>query len=88
MPDTPEIQAVFPQQSNQKLGLGFPIVRLLTLISLSVGTFIDYRLSPYQGKSIGESSLFKQVMDALLTGDLFLVDHYYCTFAIIALLQA
>jgi hypothetical protein len=88
MPDTSENQAAFPQQSNQQPGLGFPIVRLLALISLSVGTVIDYRLSPYQGKGTGESSLFKQVMDALLTGDLLLADRYYCTFAIIALLQA
>ena len=88
MPDTPKNQAVFPQQSHQKPGLGFPIVRLLALISLATGTVIDYRLGPYQGKGTGESSLFSQVLNALLTGDLLLADRYYCTFAIIALLQA
>jgi Transposase DDE domain len=88
MPDTPKNQAVFPQQSHQKPGLGFPIVRLLALISLSTGTVIDYRLGPYQGKGTGESSLFSQVMDALSAGDLLLADRYYCTFAIVALLQA
>ena len=88
MPDTPKNQAVFPQQSHQKPGLGFPIVRMLALISLSTGTVIDYRLSPYQGKGTGEATLFSQVMNALLAGDLLLADRYYCTFAIIALLQA
>ena len=88
MPDTPKNQAVFPQQSHQKPGLGFPIVRMLALISLSTGTIIDYRLSPYQGKGTGEATLFSQVMNALLAGDLLLADRYYCTFAIIALLQA
>jgi hypothetical protein len=88
MPDTPKNQAVFPQQSHQKPGLGFPIVRLLALISLSTGTVITYRLGPYQGKGTGESSLFSQVLNALLTGDLLLADRYYCTFAIIALLKA
>jgi hypothetical protein len=88
MPDTPKNQAVFPQQSNQQPGLGFPIARLLALISLTTGTIIDYRLGPYQGKGTGETSLFSQVLNSLLTGDLLLADRYYCTFAIIALLQA
>jgi hypothetical protein len=88
MPDTPKNQAVFPQQSNQKPGLGFPIVRLLALISLATGVIIDYRHGPYQGKGTGETSLFSQMFNALLTGDLLLADRYYCTFAIIALLQA
>src|SRR5450631_1801350 len=34
MPDTPEIQADFPQPDSQKPGLGFPIARLVVLISL------------------------------------------------------
>jgi len=88
MPDTPKNQAVYPQQSNQKPGLGFPIVRLLALISLATGVIIDYRHSPYQGKGTGETSLFSQMLSSLLTGDLLLADRYYCTFAIIALLQA
>jgi hypothetical protein len=78
----------FPQQSNQKPGLGFPIVRLLALISLTTGTVIDYHLSAYQGKGTGETSLFSQALNALLTGDLLLADRYYCTFAIITLLHA
>ena len=88
MPDTPKNQAVFPQQSKQKPGLGFPIARLLALISLTTGTIIDYRLGAYQGKGTGETSLFSQMLNSLLTGDLLLADRYYCTFAIIAILQA
>jgi len=34
MPDTPENQATFPQQTCQKPGLDFPIVRIVGLISL------------------------------------------------------
>jgi hypothetical protein len=88
MPDTPKNQAIFPQQSNQKPGLGFPIARLLALISLATGAIIDYRLGAYQGKGTGETSLFSLMLNSLLTGDLLLADRYYCTFAIIALLQA
>ena len=88
MPDTPKNQAVFPQQSNQKPGLGFPIARLVALISLATGAVIDYRMGAYQGKGTGETSLFSQMLNMLLTGDLLLGDRYYCTFAIIALMQA
>ena len=88
MPDTPENKAVFPQQSNQKPGLGCPIVRIVALISLAAGTVLNYSLGPYQGKQTGESSLFSQLLNALSMGDLLMADRYYCTFAIIALLQA
>jgi hypothetical protein len=88
MPDTADNQKDFPQQTHQKPGLGFPIARMVGLISLTAGTLLDFRLSPYQGKGSGETSLFAQLMSSLNPGDLLLADRYYCTFAIIALLQA
>jgi len=36
MPDTSDNQKTYPQQSAQKPGLGFPIVRLVGLLSLAV----------------------------------------------------
>ncbi len=59
MPDTPENQATFPQQTCQKPGLGFPIVRIVGLISLSVGSVLSYATGSYQGKGSGEASLFR-----------------------------
>jgi hypothetical protein len=88
MPDTADNQAVFPQQSNQKPGLGFPIARMVALISLAAGTLMDYRLGAYQGKGTGETSLLSELLGHLSGGDLLLADRYYCTFAMIALLQA
>ena len=44
MPDTPENQVRFPQQSNQKPGLGFRITRIVGLISLSVGSVVSYSM--------------------------------------------
>src|SRR5664279_3114610 len=61
MPDTPENQADFPQLDSQKPGLGFPIARRVVLISLAVGTVIDYSLGAYQGKGSGETSLLSQL---------------------------
>ena len=87
MPDTPENQAVYPQQSNQKPGLGFPITRIVGLISLSVGSVVSYSMGPYQGKGSGETSLFGQMINEIAKHDLLLADRYYCTWAIIALMM-
>jgi hypothetical protein len=86
MPDTPDNQAHFPQQRNQKPGIGFPITRIVVLISLGAGTILDFALGPYQGKGSGETSLFSRMLDSLKPGDLLLADRYYCTYAIIALM--
>ena len=88
MPDIPENQAVFPQPSHQKPGLGFPMARIVALSSLATGSIINYNLGPCQGKQTGESSLFSQLINCLSLGDLSMADRYYCTFAIIALSQA
>ena len=87
MPDTEANQNAFPQQSSQKPGLGFPIARVVGLISLGAGSVIDYIAGPYQGKGSGESSLFSQLIAALCPGELLLADRYYCTYAIVALLM-
>lgn len=84
MPDTPANQAQFPQSRSQKRGLGFPIARLVGVMSLSSGAMVDYSLGPYRGKKTGELSLLAQQLDALQLGDLLLGDRYYCTYALIA----
>lgn len=84
MPDTPANQAQFPQSRSQKSGLGFPIARLVGVMSLSSGAMVDYALGPYRGKKTGELSLLAQQLDALSLGDLLLGDRYYCTYALIA----
>ncbi len=87
MPDTESNQQTFPQQSVQKAGLGFPIVRLVGLLSLATGACTDYVLAPFQGKGNGETSLFTQLIGTLKTDDLLIADRFYTTFAIMALLQ-
>jgi len=69
MPDTPKNQADFPQLKSQKPGLGFPIARMVVLISLAAGTVIDYSLGAYQGKGTGETSLFSQLLGSLSLRD-------------------
>jgi hypothetical protein len=69
LPDTEGNQKEFPQQKNQKPGLGFPIIRICAVISLATGTLVDYALGPYQGKGTGETSLFSRLMGSLMKDD-------------------
>lgn len=84
MADTPANQAQFAQPRSQRAGVGFPIARLVGVMSLSSGAVVDYALGPYRGKKTGELSLFAEQCAALSLGDLLLGDRYYCTYALIA----
>jgi hypothetical protein len=53
MPDTRENQAAYPQSSRQAPGLGFPMVRILVIFSLAVGTVLDAAVGPYRGLNGG-----------------------------------
>lgn len=86
MPDTEDNQATYPQQSTQKPGLGFPILRMVGLLSFTSKSCLDYETAPYKGKGTGETSLFSRLISSLNKNDLLLGDRYYATFAIMCLL--
>ena len=52
--DTPENQAAYPQAKTQAPGVGFPILRILVVFSLAVGTVLEAAVGPYQGKLTSE----------------------------------
>ena len=87
MPDTPANQAVYPQQSSQKPGLGLPIARIIVVFSLAVGTVLEAAVGPYQGKGTSELALFRQIVDQFHRGDIFLGDRFFCSYWVIAALQ-
>ena len=87
MPDTPANQKAYPQQRGQKQGLGFPIVRLVGLISLSCGAVLDVALGPYRGKQTGETALLRQLLDQLEFGDVLLTDAIFSNYWTIALVR-
>jgi len=87
MPDTPANQKAYPQQAAQKKGLGFPLLRLVGLISLSCGAVLDVAMGPYQGKQTGETALLRQLLDHLKTGDILLADAIFSNYWTIALLR-
>ena len=84
MPDTLENQEIFPQQRGQKKGIGFPIARIVVVMSLTVGTVLDYAIGAFKGKGTGESSLLRSIFDCIEQGDILLGDRYYPSFFLMA----
>jgi len=87
MPDTEANQAEYPQHSVQEEGVGFPIVRMVVLLSLATGMLCDMAMGHYQGKETGETALFRKLIGRLEAGGIVLGDRYYCSYFIIALLK-
>jgi len=86
MPDSADNQAAFPQPSTQEPGLGFPIARMVVLLSLATAMVTGMAMGPYQGKETGETALLRELFDRLHPGDIVLADRYYCSYFMIALL--
>jgi hypothetical protein len=80
MPDTAANQEAFPQARTQKAGVGFPLARLVAVISLATGAVRELALGPYQGKETGETALFRALWDRLTAGDILLGDRYFASF--------
>ncbi len=86
MPDTPANQALYPQPDSQKVGVGFPIARIVAVISCVTGAVLDLAVGPYSGKETGEHALLRQIIDAFEKGDVALGDCYYASYFLIAAL--
>ena len=86
MPDTEENQEAYPQQSCQKEGLGFPIARLVVVISLATAMVGGMSMGPYQGKETGEQALLRELLDGFEPGDVAVADKLHCSYFMIALL--
>jgi hypothetical protein len=86
MPDTPKNQAQYPQMKAQKPGVGLPIARAAAIISLATACVMDLAIAPYQGKETGETALLRSLLGSLCAGDIAVMDRYYCSFMLIALM--
>ncbi len=80
MPDTPANQQAFPQNPSQKPGLGFPIARLVALVSLATGVVSDVAIGPYLGKETGETALLRRLWDCLRRGEILLGDRFFSSY--------
>ena len=88
MADTRENQEAYPQSRNQRQGLGFPILRFVVLLSLSVGTVLGCAIGACRGKKTGEQSLFRQLFENIKPGTILLGDCLYDAYQDIAKLGA
>jgi hypothetical protein len=86
MPDTEANQAAYPQPTGQRKGLGFPLMRLVALTSLSCGAVLDVAMGRYSGKQTGETSLLRTLMDRLSPNDILLGDAIFGNYWTMALL--
>lgn len=88
MPDTADNQTLYPQPSTQAEGVGFPLMRLVGILCLSTGAVLDTAIGPHAGKGSTELDLFRRLLGQLSTGDVLLADALYCSYFMIAQLQA
>jgi hypothetical protein len=86
MPDTSKNQKKYPQPDAQKKGVGFPIARIVAVISCVTGSVLDLAMGPYSGKTTGEHALLRQLMHVFKEGDVALGDCYYASYFLIAML--
>lgn len=86
MPDTVKNQARYPQQKTQQTGVGLPIARAVAIVSLATACVMDLAVGPYKGKETGETALLRSIFASLGRGDIAVMDRYYCSFMMIALL--
>jgi hypothetical protein len=87
MPDTPANQKAYPQSATQKPGVGFPIVRSMSLFCLATGAALNAAFAPFKGKKTGENSLLRTILDTFLPGDIALFDRYFSGYFDAALLK-
>lgn len=85
MPDTPANQHEYPQPNTQKPGVGFPMMRVVLLLSLATAMVHDAAFGPYAGKETGEPSLFRSMLGTVPAEAIVVADRYYCSYWLVAL---
>ena len=88
MADTAENQAEYPSPRTQKAGVGLPIARAVAILSLATASALQLAMGPYSGKETGETALLRQLLPSFNKDDVAVMDRYYCSFMMIALLMA
>ena len=81
LPDTPQNQKRFPQPSSQKPGCGFPVIRLVVLMSLSSGAILQVMLDSLRSHDL---RLFHRLWPFLKAGDIVLGDRAFGEYTTLA----
>jgi hypothetical protein len=83
-PDTLENQQVYPQQSVQQPGCGFPIIRIVALLSLATGMLVTWATGNWFDHEV---PLLQTLWDYLSAGDVLLADRGFCNWPLLAQCQ-
>jgi hypothetical protein len=83
MPDTPDLQRAFGQPSNQAVGCGFPVARVLALFHAGTGLLQHVLTAPLCSHEMSRVALLHPELHA---GDILVGDRAFGTFAHLALL--
>ena len=86
MPDTPANRAAFALPAGQKVGVGFPMARVLVIVSFACGAVLDAAIGSCRGKKTGECAAPRGLRGGLQSGDIASGDSLYGTYLDIALL--
>src|SRR4029450_10786250 len=84
LPDTPLNQAAYPQPTQQAPGCGFPVLKLVALMSLATGAVVHYTCGTLVDH---DQPLFHRLWPTLAPGDVVLGDRIFGSFATMALLS-
>lgn len=84
MPDTAANQAVWPQQSQQKPGCGFPTAHICGCFALGNGALLSYETG---NKKSSELGLFRKQWNIFRDGDIMLGDKMFCNYYDLAMLK-
>lgn len=84
--DTEANRQAWPQACTQKPGVGFPILRMVALLSLATAALCGVAVGPYKGKETGEPALLRELLGRLQRGDVMLGDCCFASYFTLALL--
>ncbi len=87
LPDTPDNQGRYPQPPSQEPGLGFPLLRLVLVVSLITACVQGLAYGPYEGKESGETALFRTLLADMVAGDVVVLDRYYGSYFMVVQAQ-
>ena len=79
---------VSPAATPRSPGWGSRSPASSVVFSLAVGTVLEAAIGPYKGKQTSELALLRMVIAQFQPGDIFLADRFFCSYWVIAALQA
>ena len=85
MSDTPANQASYPQHSNQKVGCGFPLAKLVVWFCVTTGAVLEVTMAEF---TTSEWELARQLYAQLQPDDVVVADSAYGTYVDLALVRS